>query len=130
MSAVNNECIVNVTLWTKEAHTRRKPNLCLHFLSKKTPLHALLESSTLPLLFSCPSMKHDVDDPLIYLTADILIQNYPNTVNARWHEAKSVDVIDHRTTDQTQKSTKFEHRNIVRLQSVCGLLFSTSRQWK
>ena len=59
-------------------------------------------------------MKHDVDDPLIYLTADILIQNYPNTVNARWHEAKSVDVIDHRTTDQTQKSTKFEHENNVR----------------
>ena len=39
-------------------------------------------------------MKHGVDDSLIYLTADILIQNYPNTTNARWHEVKSVDVIE------------------------------------
>jgi len=51
----------------------------------------------LPLLFSCPSMKHGVDDSLIYLTADILIQDYPNTVNARWHEVKSVDVIEKNT---------------------------------
>jgi len=43
----------------------------------------------LSLLFSCPSMKHGVDDPLIYLTADILIQIYPHTMNARWHEVKS-----------------------------------------
>jgi len=27
-------------------------------------------------------MKHAVDDSLIYLTDDIIIQNYPNTVNA------------------------------------------------
>ena len=46
----------------------------------------------MPLLFSCPSMKHGVDDPLIYLTADIIIQDYPNTMNAMWHEVKSCDV--------------------------------------
>ena len=41
-------------------------------------------------------MKHVVDDSLIYLTADILIQIYPTTVNARWHEVMSVDVIENK----------------------------------
>ena len=36
-------------------------------------------------------MKHGVDGSL---TADILIQNYPNTMNARWHEVRSVNVIE------------------------------------
>ena len=44
-------------------------------------------------------MKHGVDDSLIYLTADILIEKYPNTVNARWHKAKSVDVIEKTQND-------------------------------
>jgi len=39
-------------------------------------------------------MKHGVDDSLIYLAADIPIQNYPNSMNARWNEVKSVDVIE------------------------------------
>ena len=39
-------------------------------------------------------MKHGVDDSLIHHTADILIQKYPNTVNARWHEVRNVDVIE------------------------------------
>ena len=42
-------------------------------------------------------MKHVVDDSLIYLTADILIEKYPNTVNARWHEVRSNDVIEKNT---------------------------------
>ena len=47
----------------------------------------------MPLLFSCPSMKHGVDDSLINHNVDIIIQNYPNTLNARWQEGKSIDVI-------------------------------------
>ena len=39
-------------------------------------------------------MKHGVDESLIYLTAYILIQKYPNTVNARWREVRSVDVYE------------------------------------
>ena len=58
-------------------------------------------------------MKHDVNDSLINHNADILIQHYPNTMNERWHEGRSIDVIEekthHRTTYQTQKSTTFEH---------------------
>jgi len=40
------------------------------------------------ILISCPSI---VDDSLMYLTADIIIQNYPNTADARWHEVRHVN---------------------------------------
>ena len=62
-------------------------------------------------------MKHAVDDSLIYLTDDIIIQNYPNTVNARWHEVRNVDVIEKPQNDWSD-SEICENRNIVRLQSV------------
>ena len=63
-----------------------------------------------------------MNELLISHTSDI-IQNYPNTMNMRSHEGKSVGVAEnHRTTDQTQKSEKFEHRNIVRFQSFCDSL--------
>jgi len=63
-------------------------------------------------------------------SADILIQTYPNTMNARWHEVESVDVIEKPQNDWSDWE-KYEiwtqkHRPIT----FCDSQFSTSRHWK
>jgi len=65
-----------------------------------------------------------MNDSLIFHTSDIIILNYPKTMNVRWHEGKSVGVTkqNHRNTDQAQKSVKFEHREIIQFQSFCDSL--------
>ena len=49
-------------------------------------------------------MKHDVNDSLINHNADILIQHYPNTMNERWHEGRSIDVIEEKKKPQNNLS--------------------------
>ena len=76
-------------------------------------------------------MNHGVDDSLTYLTADILIQSYPNTMNARWHEAKSINVIEKSQNDWSDSEIyeiwTQKHRRIT---VICESQFSTSRHWK
>ena len=62
-------------------------------------------------------MKHGVDDSLTYLTADILIQSYPNTMNARWHEAKSINVIE-KSQNNWSDSEIHKHCHLMCLVSV------------
>jgi len=69
-------------------------------------------------------MKHGVDDSLIYLTADIQIQNNPNTINASWHEVKSFDVIEKNAT-QNDRSL----RNVRKLNTETSYTSTTLILW-